>query len=303
MADFEKVNRPPVIESFTADPTFGNAPLTVTLTCNAHDPDGEIASYMWDFDGDGTIDSVTSSGYATHTYNSAGVFHPVVKVKGDQGVIISSKPITISVTNESITKANLFIDNASAGVGTVVDIPIEVDNNTSVIALQFHIKFNSNYLTVYNPNKPVIARRILTDAGFTVNSVVINPGDVLVIIAPPVKTPIPLIPNGKIATLSLSIKPNAQEGKETLDVGKIDASDANSNSIAINVHPGYLVIAKFLPGDTNGDGKINVQDVVAVINDIMIGDNSPHNGSDCNGDGIVNVQDYVCIVNKILSNE
>ena len=256
---------------------------------------------MWDFDGDGTIDVVTSSGFATFTYKKAGVYHPIVKVKGDQGVIVSSKPITIDVINGSTTKAVLFIDNVSGSIGSVANIPIEINNNDSIVALQFDIRFNSNYLSVNNANTPVIAKDILTKAGFTVTSTIVNPGDVKVIITPPIKTPIPIIPNGVIATLPLRINSYAQEGKETLTFENVNASDVNSNSAKINILPGYLMIKNFIPGDANGDGKINVQDVVAVINDIMIENIMPYNGSDCNGDGKVNVQDYVCIVNKIMS--
>ena len=301
MANFEKVNSSPIIDSFAANPTSGDAPLTVSFACSAHDPNGNITSYMWDFDGDGTIDVVTSSGFATFTYQKAGVYHPIVKVKGNQGVITTSKPLAIDVTSVNKTTAVLSIDNISGSIGSVVNIPIKVSNNDSIVALQFDIKFNTNYLSINNANTPVIAKDILTKAGFTVTSTIVNPGDVMVIVTPPIKTPVPTIPNGVIATLPLRINSYAQEGKETLTFENVNASDVNSNSVKISILPGYLMVKKFIQGDANGDGKISVQDVVAVINDIMIGNNMPYNGSDCNGDGEVNVQDYVCIVNKIMS--
>ena len=54
-----------------------------------------------------------------------------------------------------------------------------------------------------------------------------------------------------------------------------------------------------LPGDANGDGSINVQDVIGIINVIL--DTGTASGSpDCNDDGNVNVQDVICVINKIL---
>ena len=53
------------------------------------------------------------------------------------------------------------------------------------------------------------------------------------------------------------------------------------------------------PGDANGDGSINVQDVICIINVIL--DTGTASGSpDCNDDGDVNVQDVICVINKIL---
>ena len=52
-------------------------------------------------------------------------------------------------------------------------------------------------------------------------------------------------------------------------------------------------------GDANGDGSINVQDVICIINVIL--DTGTASGSpDCNDDGDVNVQDVICVINKIL---
>ena len=53
------------------------------------------------------------------------------------------------------------------------------------------------------------------------------------------------------------------------------------------------------PGDANGDGSINVQDVVCIINVILDTGTAP-GSPDCNDDGNVNVLDVICVINKIL---
>ena len=55
----------------------------------------------------------------------------------------------------------------------------------------------------------------------------------------------------------------------------------------------------FSPGDANGDGSINVQDVIGIINVILDTGTAP-GSPDCNGDGSINVQDVICVINKIL---
>jgi len=87
-----------VIDSFTVDPVSGEAPLTVTFTCQAYDPDGSIASYQWDFDGDGNTDQSGSTGTVTHTYNEAGSYQATCTVIDNDGAAITSGPAEINVS-------------------------------------------------------------------------------------------------------------------------------------------------------------------------------------------------------------
>jgi len=91
-------NQYPVIDSFTVDPLEGDAPLTVTFTCQAHDPDGNIASFKWDFNGDGNFDQITDSGLTTHTYNEAGVYHAKCTVVDNDGATVKSQSVEINVS-------------------------------------------------------------------------------------------------------------------------------------------------------------------------------------------------------------
>lgn len=73
----------------------------------------------------------------------------------------------------------------------------------------------------------------------------------------------------------------------------------SANSIQIQI-----LESVFLSGDANGDGRINVLDVISVINKILDPNNSLSGDTDCNGDELMNVLDVICIINKILnSNE
>ena len=59
----------------------------------------------------------------------------------------------------------------------------------------------------------------------------------------------------------------------------------------------------YIPGDANGDGDVNVTDIVEIVNAIM---NNPstrfvRDAADLNGDGEINVTDIVRVVNIIMS--
>ena len=65
---------------------------------------------------------------------------------------------------------------------------------------------------------------------------------------------------------------------------------------SIYSQPGYIQ-----PGDANGDGQINVGDVICIINNILDPTSSPFGNPDCNSDGDVNILDVICLINKILA--
>ena len=58
-----------------------------------------------------------------------------------------------------------------------------------------------------------------------------------------------------------------------------------------------------IPGDANGDGTVNVTDIVEIVNAILGKPSANFNkeAADVNGDGEVNVTDIVSVVNIILS--
>jgi glucose/arabinose dehydrogenase len=85
-------DRPPVISTASAQPTSGAAPLVVTFTGSASDPDGTALTYRWDF-GDGT--SATTAN-PSHTYAVAGSYQARLQVTSN-GVTTSSNLIVITV--------------------------------------------------------------------------------------------------------------------------------------------------------------------------------------------------------------
>ncbi len=91
-------NLPPVISSRAATESIALQPARVSFTAASSDPDGVIARYEWDFDGDGATDYRSTEGpEATFTYDRAGTFNATLRVVDNLGdSATSSLPVSIN---------------------------------------------------------------------------------------------------------------------------------------------------------------------------------------------------------------
>lgn len=95
---FTTSNLAPSVSASSATPTSGTSPVTVSFSATATDQDGYIASYEWDFDGDGVYDSNTATvASATYTYTNGGTYSPKVRVTDNGGLSAVSNISTITV--------------------------------------------------------------------------------------------------------------------------------------------------------------------------------------------------------------
>ena len=89
----------PPVASLAATPSAGGSPMTVTLDASAsYDPDGSVAQYRWDFNGDGVVDATTTTPLASYTYTT-GRWFPTVTVVDNLGV--SSTPAQAAVVSDN----------------------------------------------------------------------------------------------------------------------------------------------------------------------------------------------------------
>ncbi len=81
-------NKSPVA-SLSADPTEGDAPLTVNFDASdSYDEDGEIVKYEWDWTNDGTYDHDSGTDPTVeHEYTSAGEYTCKLRVTDDDGAM------------------------------------------------------------------------------------------------------------------------------------------------------------------------------------------------------------------------
>ncbi|MBI5778472.1 MAG: hypothetical protein HZA49_03335 [Planctomycetes bacterium] len=81
-------NSPQIDPILRSPGSSGQVPYVVTLTANASPGSGTITAYLWDFDGNNTIDYVSQVNQASYTYTKSkvGNYNPVVWVQNTVGL-------------------------------------------------------------------------------------------------------------------------------------------------------------------------------------------------------------------------
>jgi YVTN family beta-propeller protein len=114
------------IADFTASPTSGIVPETITFTDAS--TGSNITSWAWSF-GDGTSNSTSQN--PTHTYDSVGTYTVTLTVTNDVGSAVKTRTNYISITPEPVTPCvSSFTANPTSGTLPLVVTFTDTSTNT-----------------------------------------------------------------------------------------------------------------------------------------------------------------------------
>jgi len=109
--------------------------------------------------------------------------------------------------------------------------------------------------------------------------------------------------SGAILNVALTIGESVNEGSYEATISNIVVTKTDGTQLKLSDAKFNIVVTNVIKGDANGDGEVNVSDIVEIVNYIM---NKPSDkfvfaAADLNGDGEVNVTDIVKVVSIIMS--
>lgn len=87
----------------------------------------------------------------------------------------------------------------------------------------------------------------------------------------------------------------------TEGAGSWRLQSANNTAYSSWSEPVTFNLSGYLAGDANGDGVVNIQDVISILNVVLGSQTQGSAGTNCNGDNTINIQDVICALNKVLS--
>jgi hypothetical protein len=109
--------------------------------------------------------------------------------------------------------------------------------------------------------------------------------------------------SGAILNAALNIGASVNDGNYEAAIANIIVTKVNGTQLKLKDAKFNIVVTNIIKGDANGDGEVNVSDIVEIIDYIMNkpSDKFVYAAADLNEDGEVNVTDIVKVVSIIMS--
>ncbi len=102
-------NIEPIIDGLSASPAPAGAPSLLSAT--AHDPDGSIVLWEWDFENDGVFDYAdANSATTTHTFPDAGTYLAKLRVTDDVGA--TTMQVVELIIGPAVSFTGIFVSPA-----------------------------------------------------------------------------------------------------------------------------------------------------------------------------------------------
>lgn len=203
-------------------------------------------------------------------------------------VITFFAPVKIQAATQNAT---LTVDEAKAVNGDTVEVKAKITNNPGIMGAVIKVEYDDGLelidsksgdafagMSMTKPGKYVSACKFVWDAmGMSSDSV--KDGDALV--------------------LSFKVSDTVEVGTELgirLSYADGDVIDSNLNPVNLTIENGKItVVDNFVPGDVNGDTKVDIKDVILVRRYLATGYDVSINtdAADVNADGKINATDVI----------
>ena len=166
-------------------------------------------------------------------------------------------------------------------IGKTITATVKVENNPGLVAMKLAIDYDTTKLELTE-----VKSEWATDFG---------PQDTAPFVANWVDAINPDVTTGGVfVTLVFTVKKDIEEGATSITVryDEDDLFNYDLDGVLFNVVDGTTELRNRLPGDVNGDGKVNIRDV-GIVQQYMNGFDTAYDMSaaDVNGDGKVNIRD------------
>ena len=185
--------------------------------------------------------------------------------------------------------ATFKVSNVLCKSGDTINVDIAIENNPAITSLKIKVNYPSNVLTLTS-----VAYKDLFSSRATGTNRLESPFTISWFSSGSVDE----TANGVLATLTFTVAQNAAEDiyPITLTYDPDDVFDSNFDNKEFTVVNGEIIVSNSIPGDVNGDRKINMKDIV-LLQQYLNGWNVTIDmlAANVNGDTNVSMKDIVLL--------
>ena len=233
-----------------------------------------------------TYSGFTFKGWALSNTATTVDYAPGASYTADESVTLYAVWEESIVVDENAPA--IVVSSVNVRPGEEVDVTISLQNNPGIIGMTLKFEYDNTAMTLLSMTESGLEGIWQKNSGVTWAS---STGDSTY--------------NGVFLTLRFAVNADAAEGDYQVkvlygegDICNNDLEDVNFASV-----PGTVTVKNRIPGDVNGDEKVNTKDFVTLMK-LLAGEDIDYvpGSTDINGDGNVNTKDFITLM-KYLSGQ
>ncbi len=284
----------------------GVAVETYTITVSADPVEAGSVSGAGTYSNGSVVEltAIPNEGYTFLQWDNGQTANPrTVTVNASQSFTAMFEPE--EDTEITFLPNAIYIDRTTAYVGTQLTLSVKMKNGVQTEGFQFDLYLPHGVSFVVDGNGNPMAylsnqRTSLQNTNTFIAS--IRPDGALRVFAASTNGSVIAGNDGEVCTVMLSVNSNMKTGIYPIIIKEIALSDVSATSYRLNYVKSTLEIeSDAIWGDINGDGKVNIGDVTALINILLSGIENDNPNADLNGDGSVKIGDATTLIDYLLN--
>ena len=190
---------------------------------------------------------------------------------------------------EPVAGAKITLASATASAGEEIAIPVALTESPGVVSVEFSVQYDASVLEWTGVLEGEYGGNFDGETGSMITWYAADPR-------------VNETKDGVLATLVFRVKDDAPEGQTEVSITyEVDSVyNADEANVALAVTPGVITVSSYIPGDINGDGKVNNKDVTRLMRYIKYKDVEVVEAAlDVNGDGKINNKDVTRLMRHV----
>lgn len=171
---------------------------------------------------------------------------------------VENTTVITNVKDDDISDGTVIDVKKTWGMpGEQVNVVLSMENNPGIVGLTLQIEFNDTVMSLVNAENGIAVN------GSNISFTPPSSGSNYVWAGASVSAD--EISDGTLLTLTFKINEDAKCGEYPISVSCSDAVDNDLKQVPINIKNNSFSIIDYIPGDTSGDGKIAMNDLVLLV--------------------------------------